>query len=923
MLSSQQSRIARTTAPSPGGVPGATLWFVPTQYNGQTWTDQSGSGLVSAEPAAASGFSSPTKLALDANYNPGVGFNGSNQELRGTLSSNAYFGGANSYMFAISEASSYNPSVATFGDLLSGYGGPGQGIIYYNYTYGDDLGYNHGQASFSVPTPTSVLSDVDYASQGNGENVVIGLNGIDTTSSLGNPVIASSMFEIGARTTPNLNNRVFNGSIDEVLFYGNLASPLTATQITQIRSYLALKYGITLGFNTQAETITPTDYLSSGGITFWSGAENPGYGFDVAGIGRDTTSGLSQRVSHSSNPSNYGNAVDVSIANGPTINTTAQTSNRAFSADQTFVMWGDNGGSATVSTMSGVNRMARVWRTQVTGTGSTELTLQVPASALSGVTNPSLLVSDDPTFQTTIKSLALKCGSTYCDVTFPTFTSTSTQYFTFGSKAVTFNAYTIATDPFDNSNWEDQTAVGPVIGTNGSLSLSVFLLGRFYGDAAAAMGYATSNDAVSWTTGVLPNLTTASSSTNPYDRITFPSIAWNQRFSRFLISLLPISNTPSNGDPDTTLPPIVETTSDGVNFTNPVITSPGGTRPEKNFVACDNSSSSPYYGNCYVTWDDDEAQPGLLFHANVSTDGGQTWGATETAADSHTAYGAIPVILPNGTVVVTSEDGNGYDGPGSANNIISSVSTDGGTTWSSAYEISPITTHTVAGSMRTQALPTTAIDASGNIYTVWQDCRFRSGCSSNDLVMSESTDGQSWSTPTRIDLDPATSTVDHFLPTIAIRNAKAGSTIGLSYYEFPQANCTVSSCRLSAKFSNSGNGGTTWSTPSLIYGPMDVTWLASTESGYMVGDYFTATYPQAYFGPIAIATAPSTFAYDEAIGFIPGGNRSGTGPGSTQAAAGLGAADNAAMHLGGVTPTYRHRMLAPHNHVRERFHRGL
>src|ERR671933_710185 len=50
-----------------------------------------------------------------------------------------------------------------------------------------------------------------------------------------------------------------------------------------------------------------------------------------------------------------------------------------------------------------------------------------------------------------------------------------------------------------------------------------------------------------------------------------------------------------------------------------------------------------------------------------------------------------------------------------------------------------ISSHTVAGSLRTGPLPTAEIDGAGRIFVAWQDCRFRSGCSQNDIVYVTST----------------------------------------------------------------------------------------------------------------------------------------------------------------------------------------
>jgi hypothetical protein len=62
-----------------------------------------------------------------------------------------------------------------------------------------------------------------------------------------------------------------------------------------IESYLALKYGITLGNTTHA-----VDYLASDGTVIWAGSTT--YQNDVHGIGRDNTYGLDQRSSKSEYP---------------------------------------------------------------------------------------------------------------------------------------------------------------------------------------------------------------------------------------------------------------------------------------------------------------------------------------------------------------------------------------------------------------------------------------------------------------------------------------------------------------------------------------------------------------------------------------------------------------------------------------------
>src|SRR5262249_5196486 len=149
-----------------------------------------------------------------------------------------------------------------------------------------------------------------------------------------------------------------------------------------------------------------------------------------------------------------------------------------------------------------------------------------------------------------------------------------------------------------------------------------------------------------------------------------------------------------------------------------------------------------------------------------------------------------PLVQPNGNVIV----------PYLANApfIESFSSSDGGATWSAPVVVSQVNDHAVAGGLRSDALPSAAMDSLGKVDVVWQDCSFRATCSSNDLVMSTSADGVTWSAPARIPIDPLTSTVDHFIPGLGIDPATGGATahLGLTYYYYPQSNCTASTCGL-------------------------------------------------------------------------------------------------------------------------------
>jgi hypothetical protein len=191
------------------------------------------------------------------------------------------------------------------------------------------------------------------------------------------------------------------------------------------------------------------------------------------------------------------------------------------------------------------------------------------------------------------------------------------------------------------------------------------------------------------------------------------------------------------------------------------------------------------------------------------------------------------VVLPNGTVVV----------PYTANysSVRAFRSTNGGASWETGVFVASQSQALVDGGMRIHPLPSAEVDAAGRVYVVWHDCQFRAGCSSNDIVMSTSTDGVTWTPKTRIPIDPINSTADHFLPGIGADRANPGR-LGLGYYYYPQATCTSSTCQLTFGFVSSLDGGATWSAPTQVSGPMKPIWIANTNQGYMVGDYTSTSF---------------------------------------------------------------------------------
>src|SRR6266550_3296889 len=279
---------------------------------------------------------------------------------------------------------------------------------------------------------------------------------------------------------------------------------------------------------------------------------------------------------------------------------------------------------------------------------------------------------------------------------------------------------------------------------------------------------------------------------------------------------------------------------------------------DKNWIVCDNNSTSQFYGHCYIEWDD--VNSGDLIKMNTSADGGLTWESALNTADGAHGIGGQPLVQPGGKVIVPIAGGV-------FGSMLAFSSSDGGASWSSAVTVSSITDHTEAGHLRSGPLPSAEIDANGTVYVVWADCRFRTNCSSNDLVLSTSADGVTWTKPARIPIDPTTRTVDHFIPGLAVDPATSGSSahLTLTYYYYLISNCATV-CQMGVAFVSSQDGGQTWSAPVELAGPMSTSWLPNTFSGLMVADYISTSYVNGNaFAVFAAAKAPSGSTLDEAM----------------------------------------------------------
>jgi hypothetical protein len=427
----------------------------------------------------------------------------------------------------------------------------------------------------------------------------------------------------------------------------------------------------------------------------------------------------------------------------------------------------------------------------------------------------------------------------------------------------------VSADPYTNPGPQHATEVEPDTAAVGRSVVSVFQTGRWDNGCSDDIGWAASHDGgCTWAHGFLPGLTAFSRPKGHFYRASDPSIGYDARFGDWLAASLPCngkSASPNAYVPDPGI--TVNLSPNGTTWGNAIVVAhvrlsgrQFGT--DKNWVACDNSTASRFYGHCYMEWDvvADQVARGDLVMMSTSTDGGRTWSPAVSTATRLHATGGEPVVEPDGTVVVPIESRSG---------IVAFRSVNGGRTWGPQVQVAKIFEHTPAGNLRGPSFPSVAIDGAGTIYITWPDCRFRPACSSNDMVMTTSArDGRAWTPVRRIPIDAVTSAADHLGGGLGADPVSAGSSarLGLFYYFYPRAACTVATCRLEVGYVSSIDGGRRWSRPRLVAGPMKLTQLANAF-GHMAGDYVGA----------AVIPGGNAFAAI-AVGGIPAGGQAFSEP---------------------------------------------
>jgi hypothetical protein len=150
----------------------------------------------------------------------------------------------------------------------------------------------------------------------------------------------------------------------------------------------------------------------------------------------------------------------------------------------------------------------------------------------------------------------------------------------------------LSEDTFTDTPSQHDTEVEPGTFSYGSTIVTAFQVARIYSGGGADIGFATSSDGgTTWTNGYLPGITIYEGGTN--SAASDAAVAYDALHGVWLISTLPIGNNTSVA---------VSRSTDGINWSNPIKVT-GSSSADKNWIVCDNTASSPYYGNCYSEWD--------------------------------------------------------------------------------------------------------------------------------------------------------------------------------------------------------------------------------------------------------------------------------------------------------------------------------
>ncbi len=325
---------------------------------GNNWEDKSG---MSNDATATQ---TPTLVPNALNFNPAVSYSGGAGH---TLPESANVTNQYTFFGVARMAGTKNARVfsSAINNRLFGYHDNGQDKWYDESATGasgSDWKYPPGNVG-NEPAQTRPML---YTLKRAGNIATFKSNG--RTLLADTPIDASGAYRVSLANGGAYDKEFSNVSIPEFFSFNR---PLKDAETNRIESYLALKYGLTLG-----TAAAPVNYVNGAGAAVWDGTT--GYPNRIFGLGNDSDTKLNQRVAKSQE-----DGAVLTIAT--TADFTSANSGRTtqLAAGQYLVL-GDNGKPLTLDS---TQRLQRVWRAQSTG-GPIPVFLGLDAAALDP-TNPA------------------------------------------------------------------------------------------------------------------------------------------------------------------------------------------------------------------------------------------------------------------------------------------------------------------------------------------------------------------------------------------------------------------------------------------------------------------------------------------------------------------------------------------------------
>ncbi|MDV7699290.1 hypothetical protein N6B72_20410 [Chryseobacterium soli] len=380
-----------------------------TTTEGSIVTFWNNSAAVGGQLQALSGFinhsASPTYMNLASNFNPAVRMvPGAGLGMLNAFSATATASGTGGTFYSVSKAGAGSSPSIGYNVQMSVSGAPLNLSVISPYDASEMGPYISSTTTAGLFTWNTSLDRALVNLFNPSNNNILGwsyttgvasaypykINGkSDVPISYTPPLFTGRNFHLNTDTDGGLERGGFD--YQETIGYER---QITSAEQNRIESYLAIKYGITLG-----TFASPVNYISTNGTTVWSTAASS-YQTNVIGIARDDIEGLHQRISKSQDA--VADIITISTNNDFT-SANSSANHTDIVNDQFYFITGNNGAATTYNAQ---NIMNRIWKVQSTGTAQN---LYIKTSDIQAT---YLIYADDAAMTTNVVNIPLTNSAT-------------------------------------------------------------------------------------------------------------------------------------------------------------------------------------------------------------------------------------------------------------------------------------------------------------------------------------------------------------------------------------------------------------------------------------------------------------------------------------------------------------------------------